>query len=223
MYDISEADEPVGIVNDFDLAAWVDRQTTNNDRTGTIPFMAIDLLDGGLDDRIPRLYRHDMESFVWVLTYITVANKQYEDRAIKISPLKEVGAWFKDNDHADRGAHIKTKRLLQFDYASYKQPVTSGYFHYRKVVQRMVRYWCEFHQILQDNMHEQPLFLKTSNDSGEGPAPGGLEVDADDPRGSLELFVTKVEKSLGEGGIGEGFAEVKTLLLEAIRLSDHPV
>jgi hypothetical protein len=57
MYDISaETNNPVGIVNDFDLATWVDHSTTNNDRTGTIPFMAIDLLDGGLDHRIPRLY-----------------------------------------------------------------------------------------------------------------------------------------------------------------------
>ena len=223
MYDTSKANEPVGVVNDFDLATWVEHQTTNNDRTGTIPFMAIDLLDGGLDERIPRLYRHDMESFVWVLTYVTVANIQYKDRAIKISPLKQVGSWFKDNNHTDRYAHIQTKRLLQFDYASYKQPVTGGYFRYRTVVQRIVRYWCEFHQSLQDSMYVPPLCLGTSNDGEEGPAPGGPEVDADDPRGSLELFVTKVEESLGEGGIGAGFAEVKTLLLEAIRLSDHPV
>ena len=47
---------PVGVVNDFDLASWDDHSTTNNDRTGTIPFMAIDLLDGGLDSRIPRFY-----------------------------------------------------------------------------------------------------------------------------------------------------------------------
>jgi len=219
MYDISEADEPVGVVNDFDLAAWVDHKTTNNDRTGTIPFMAIDLLDGGLDDRIPRLYRHDMESFVWVLTYITVAKKQYEDRAIKISPLKKVGTWFKDGNHSDRDAHITTKRYLHLSYG-YSQRVTGGYYRYRSVVQRMIWYWGDFHQTLENIKYApQPLHLNDSD--GEEPAPGGLEVD--DPRGSLELFVTKVEKSLGEGGIGEGFVEVKTLLLEAIRLSGHPV
>ena len=220
MYDTSKANEPVGVVNDFDLATWVEHQTTNNDRTGTIPFMAIDLLDGGLDERIPRLYRHDMESFVWVLTYITVANIQYEDRAIKISPLKQVGSWFKDNNHTDRYVHIQTKRYLHSSYG-YSQRVTGGYFCYRSVVQRMVWYWGDFHQTIENIKYApQPLNLNESNHDEE-PAPGGLEVD--DPRGSLELFVTKVEKSLGGGGIGEGFVEVKTLLLEAIRLSDHPV
>ena len=79
MYDfLAEAGEPVGIVNDYDLATWVDHTTTNTDPTGTVPFMAIDLLDGGLDSRTPRLYRHDMESFVWVLAYITVLSHLYE-------------------------------------------------------------------------------------------------------------------------------------------------
>ena len=56
MHDIpSKTGIPVGVVNDFDLAS-VDHSTTNNDRTGTIPFMAIDLLNGGLETRIPRLY-----------------------------------------------------------------------------------------------------------------------------------------------------------------------
>ena len=54
MYDLSaKTDEPVGIVNDFDLAAWVNRLTMNNNHTGTIPFMALNLLNGGLDHCTP--------------------------------------------------------------------------------------------------------------------------------------------------------------------------
>ena len=56
MYGISENGDPLGIINDFDLATCVGHSTTNNDRMGTIPFMAVDLLDGGLDLRIPRVY-----------------------------------------------------------------------------------------------------------------------------------------------------------------------
>ena len=93
MYDASGTNDPMSIVNDFDLASWVNHPTTNNDRTGTIPFMAIDLLDGRFDDRIPRLYRRDMESFVWVLAYITVANIEYKTRTIKISPLLRIINW----------------------------------------------------------------------------------------------------------------------------------
>jgi len=220
MYDISVADEPVGIVNDFDLATWVDHKATNNDRTGTIPFMAIDLLDGGLDDRTPRLYRHDIESFVWVLTYITVANIEYENYTIKISPLPQVDVWFKDHDYAERQAHISSKRLLHLDYGK-SQQVTDGYYHYHSVVRRMVWYWGNFHESLRDIKYaSQPRRRGASNHSRAEPAPSKPEVD--NPRDSLELFITKVEKSLEEDGTGQGFAEVKTLLFEAIRLSDCP-
>ena len=219
MYDISETNNPVGVVNDFDLATWVDHKTTNNDRTGTIPFMAIDLLDCEPDDHIPRLYRHDIESFIWVLTYITVANIQYEDHVIKISPLRNVGTWFKDRDYADRQAHVTSKPLLRFDYASYRQPVAGGYFRYRSVVKRMIRYWHDFHLSLREIKYPPRPRLPWEH-ARQKPAPSKSEVD--DLRGSLELFITEVEKSLGEDGIGEGFAEVKTLLLEAIRLSDCP-
>ena len=40
------------------------------------------------------------------------------------------------------------------------------------------------------------------------------EPEADDPAGSLRLFVDEVGKSLGEDGVG--FTDVKTLLLQAI-------
>ena len=79
---LAKTGKRIGIVNDLDLATWVGSLTTNNDRTGTIPFMAIDLLNGGLEDRIPRLYRHDLESFSWVLAYITVADIEYKDCTI---------------------------------------------------------------------------------------------------------------------------------------------
>jgi len=52
----------IGILNDLDLAIWVDHSTTNIDWTGTILFMAIGLLDGGLDGRTSPLYRSG-----WVL------------------------------------------------------------------------------------------------------------------------------------------------------------
>ena len=66
MYDIpSETGVPVGVVNDFDLASWDNHPTKNNDRTGTIPFMAIDLLDGGLETHIVRPTRPlDTDTFI---------------------------------------------------------------------------------------------------------------------------------------------------------------
>ncbi|KAF9644859.1 hypothetical protein BDM02DRAFT_3102266, partial [Thelephora ganbajun] len=215
MYDISETEDPVGIVNDFDLATRVGHSTTNNDRTGTIPFMAIDMLDGGLDDRIPRLYRHDMESFIWVLAYITVANIEYGGRTIKISPLPEVDTWFKDDGQANRDAHILSKRHFHVEYGR-SQPVSDGYYCYRTVIQQMIWYWDDFHQSLRDIRYPRQAWRR----GGSNPTRAGRvinEPEVDDPTGSLRLFITTVEKLLGEQGLGEpGFAEVKTLLLEAI-------
>ena len=215
MYDTSAINGPVGILNDFDLAIWVDHSTTNNDRTGTIPFMAIDVLDGELGDRVPRLYRHDMESFVWVLAYITVAKIEYKDRSIKISPFGGVEAWFKDDDQADRKAHISSKRLLQLEYGGDMQPVSGRYHRYIDIVQRMIWYWFNFHQSLRTrNRGKQPLGPPIPESSrGERVL---NEPEDDGPTHSLELFITTVETSLGESDAGEGFAEIKTLLLEAI-------
>ncbi|KAK2462244.1 hypothetical protein APHAL10511_005740 [Amanita phalloides] len=56
------------VTNDPSLAA--DVEALNN-RTGTVPFMALDLLVE--DGPVPRhLYRHDLESFLWILIWAAV-------------------------------------------------------------------------------------------------------------------------------------------------------
>jgi hypothetical protein len=58
----------IGVLNDFDMA--VDLQSESGpsslERTGTLPYMALDLLLRP-DGTVKHLYRHDAESFVWVL------------------------------------------------------------------------------------------------------------------------------------------------------------
>ncbi|KAJ3864438.1 hypothetical protein EV359DRAFT_41063, partial [Lentinula novae-zelandiae] len=59
-----------GVLNDFDLAAFHDGSvpSTSKQRTGTKPFMARDLLE----HPPPRhFYRHDLESFLYVLAFLT--------------------------------------------------------------------------------------------------------------------------------------------------------
>ncbi|KAG9026500.1 hypothetical protein FRB95_008813 [Tulasnella sp. JGI-2019a] len=61
-----------GVLNDFDLAT-MDKAivATGSERKGTLPFMALDLLSSnGLNGQIEHLYRHDLESFWWVLVWI---------------------------------------------------------------------------------------------------------------------------------------------------------
>ena len=88
MYD--KVNEDRGILNDFDLAHLSEKpRPSNTKRTGTMPFMALDLLtEDAWDGKIPRLYRHDCESFAWVLLWICC---RYEDgKEIHEAPLSDL-------------------------------------------------------------------------------------------------------------------------------------
>ncbi|KAH7891061.1 hypothetical protein F5I97DRAFT_1827025 [Phlebopus sp. FC_14] len=62
----------VGVLNDFDLASLGDG-VTGTERTGTVPFIALDLLtDEALRGEVKHLYEHDAESFIWLLTWISL-------------------------------------------------------------------------------------------------------------------------------------------------------
>ncbi|KAI5832627.1 hypothetical protein K523DRAFT_234840 [Schizophyllum commune Tattone D] len=61
------------VLNDWDLAldAHEPRTHTGFETTGTIPFMAIDLLQPkALKGQVRHLYRHDLEAFVWILVWV---------------------------------------------------------------------------------------------------------------------------------------------------------
>ncbi|KAH7918217.1 hypothetical protein BV22DRAFT_994988, partial [Leucogyrophana mollusca] len=62
----------VGVLNDFDLSSLADNEgLSGHQRMGTVPFMARGLLSPeGLDGEITHMYRHDAESFIWVLVWV---------------------------------------------------------------------------------------------------------------------------------------------------------
>lgn len=86
--------QKIGVLTDFDLAS--DESVVSKDdvatpvnmfRTGTQPFMALDLIEPG--KAAPRhLARHDLESFLYVLVWQT---SRYDDKGnlIKDAPLNE--------------------------------------------------------------------------------------------------------------------------------------
>ncbi|KAF8808817.1 hypothetical protein BYT27DRAFT_7136869, partial [Phlegmacium glaucopus] len=68
MYD---PDLKCGVLTDFDLSIfqWEPR-VIGTDPTGTIPFMAIDLLTEAYWQGLTKcLYRHELEAFIWILPY----------------------------------------------------------------------------------------------------------------------------------------------------------
>jgi hypothetical protein len=88
----------VGVLNNFDLARFADQKgASGHDNTGTLPFMALDLLsEEGMRGEIPRRYRHEAESFTWSLIclyFATVKNARGENGTRDPHPL---GKWFED-------------------------------------------------------------------------------------------------------------------------------
>ncbi|KAG5636017.1 hypothetical protein H0H81_009367 [Sphagnurus paluster] len=76
MVDATDQKYPKGVLNDFDLAVYQPTHVQpGGERTGTIPYMymALDLLrEKYFEGKISRLYRHDLESFIWVLVVATL-------------------------------------------------------------------------------------------------------------------------------------------------------
>ena len=189
MYDLSATGKPEGVLNDYDLATWDKIPTTNNDRTGTMPFLALNMLRAMLsnrpEERIPRLYRHDAESFTWVLVYITVVSVEYNNLTVKISRPRLLNPWFKE----DVDGHLTSKRSFPSSYGRFVN-VTGPHERYVAAVRNLVDHWVQ-------------LEVKLYDLGPKGP-------ENDDPEGTLENLV----EDMGED---VQFMKVKTLLFEAIR------
>jgi hypothetical protein len=96
-----EGDKAYGVLNDFDLAVDADiKSASSKQRTGTKPFMAIDLLR---DHPSVHMYRHDLESMFYVLVWIT--SRFHNGEEIADPPLQE---W------ADQGGTALVDKKLSF-------------------------------------------------------------------------------------------------------------
>jgi len=193
MYNPSPAGKPEGVLNDYDLASWREHPTTNSDRTGTIPFMSLHMLGGGLEDRIPRLYRHDAESFIWVLAYITVVNVEYKDCSVKISRPRIIDPWFT----GDYESHITSKHVFPGEYGR-RIPITDPHKRYTNAIRSLVDYWVQLDYASYDLGSDEPV-----------------KPETDDPKDALKKFVKGVEATFRADAKRE-FANVRTLLLRAI-------
>ena len=92
-----DAEREVGVLNDFDLAKYASQAGASGpENTGTLPFIALDLLsEEGFRGEIPRLYRHEAESFAWSLIClcISVAEDKGENYTVTSDLLS---GWFEN-------------------------------------------------------------------------------------------------------------------------------
>ncbi|EIN11740.1 hypothetical protein PUNSTDRAFT_131895 [Punctularia strigosozonata HHB-11173 SS5] len=71
MYYETDKDIVKGVLNDYDLCSVYGCPSRNGERTGTTPFMALDLLtEDAWRGYVEHLYRHDAESVLWVIAYL---------------------------------------------------------------------------------------------------------------------------------------------------------
>jgi Fungal protein kinase len=73
MYWRDENGDAYGTLSDYDLSSRRGVPSDNKQRTGTLPFMAIELLSAS--GPIVHKYEHDVESFYWVLLYAILCAK----------------------------------------------------------------------------------------------------------------------------------------------------
>ncbi|KAG1796275.1 uncharacterized protein HD556DRAFT_1234576 [Suillus plorans] len=68
----------IGVLNDYDLSSLANAVgPQGNERTGMVPFMVLDILTKeGQQGKVKHLYRHDLESFMWVFAWIFLCYRQ---------------------------------------------------------------------------------------------------------------------------------------------------
>jgi hypothetical protein len=103
----------IGVLNDYDLSSTQEDGPSGNERTGTVPFMAIALLSpAAIEGKVEHLYWHDAESLIWVLIWVCL---RYEDGKFRSNLNRPLDAWLKvdasecrkkKNDFMLWGCHI---------------------------------------------------------------------------------------------------------------------
>ncbi|KAG2118222.1 uncharacterized protein F5147DRAFT_768356 [Suillus discolor] len=81
----------IGVLNDYDLSSLADDPgPRGNERTGTVPFMALDLLtEEGQRGEVKHVYRHDLESFMWCFAWISLRYEKGVPLRRRLRPLDE--------------------------------------------------------------------------------------------------------------------------------------
>jgi len=152
-------DNKHGVLNDFDLSTVMkpgDRNPNRQglERTGTLPFMAVELLENeGFDGKVPRRYDHELESFAWVLVWVSrcVVGGEERERPWR---LKQ---WLGNNNdevYNSKVVFIRNPRKI---------PATPDYEYLGTVTVSWIRIW-DNHLREREDPFEAPFVEKTNSE-----------------------------------------------------------
>ncbi|TRM57761.1 hypothetical protein BD626DRAFT_464553 [Schizophyllum amplum] len=102
MYRLRPDESIEAVLNDWDLGIDARELQTHLgfEVTGTIPFMAIDLLSPeAMRGEVRHLYRHNLEAMIWVFVWIMCCYNAGRSRPVP----EEVAEWTKQDPKAARG------------------------------------------------------------------------------------------------------------------------
>ena len=123
-----KGEEICGVLNDFDLATIKgDSSPSSKQRTGTKPYMAIQLLreeKGEKGDPVVHSYRHDLESLFYVILVLTSCFEDGEE--ISDPPLQE---WFSLDSR--KLSDAKNTLITRFDLPTLRPPY-AGFIRWLK-------------------------------------------------------------------------------------------
>ncbi|KAF8899477.1 hypothetical protein CPB84DRAFT_1847691 [Gymnopilus junonius] len=147
-----------GILNDFDMAVNINDKDKSSPsgashRTGTLPFMALDLLDVS-EDR-GHAYRHDLESFFYILVWAAV-HYDFKNKRRHTKTPQKLQKWL---DHG--GAYAEKKSF--FDKAIGKKSEI-----YKSVVTEFKDVWnawvIPLHHLFGDAISNQSIYARRETD-----------------------------------------------------------
>ncbi|KAG2363911.1 hypothetical protein BDR07DRAFT_1402782 [Suillus spraguei] len=105
----------IGVLNDYDLSSFKRDGPSGLECTGTVPFMAVQLLTPeAIAGKVEHLYAHDAESFIWVLMWVCL---RYEGGKL-LSKNRPLEKWLKLDANECRAA----KNDFRYSRLCYMRP-----------------------------------------------------------------------------------------------------
>jgi hypothetical protein len=134
-----------GILNDFDLSIITAPDASyspNRGRTGTMPFISTEQLIDGWTGNIKREYRHELESFCWVLYWIC---RCFSDQKETIPPNCQ--RWLTNDPH--NCLANRTSDVLFWSGIPLPSP---DYERFMRLSRKMCVFWVNLYT--RDNKHD---------------------------------------------------------------------
>jgi len=207
-------DNRYGVLNDFDLSTIMKPNSRNPDRqglerTGTLPFMAVELLnEKGFNGKVPRRYDHELESFAWVLVWVSRCVLDGEES----EPPPALKEWLANSN-----------RLVYLSKSSFYKdqadtPTTSDYESLGMVTSHWVRIWNNYSRKREDLQFEASLEtcsieqIETSSEYLQALIQACTKCAKADPIASVPIDVAWVD----------GLSELKFIPPASIEIDEHP-